>query len=118
MVYKVLNIGRGTILIRKKLKFYVLALLFLLILLSIVIYRYYKPEEYFPPRQTSITEGLSVNVSSDVSEKDIEDIADAGFKWVRIGIAWENVEKHKGEYDFKSTKYDKLSQWLKDKAQC
>jgi hypothetical protein len=49
-----------------------------------------------------ITDGLGVNIhftSPQVGE--IEMIAAAGFKWVRMDFFWEATEKKKGEYDFK-----------------
>ncbi|WP_310877184.1 cellulase family glycosylhydrolase [Priestia megaterium] len=61
----------------------------------------------------SIPKGLGVSIHSGTTEKDIQMIADAGFKWVRIDIFWDRVERKKGEYNFSSTGYDKLNSLLK-----
>jgi aryl-phospho-beta-D-glucosidase BglC (GH1 family) len=61
-----------------------------------------------------ITNGVGVNIKRDVTEEDIETIADAGFKWVRVDITWEKVETKKGQYNFEDTGYDDLNKWLKD----
>lgn len=65
----------------------------------------------------TIPEGLGVSIHlKNTDERDIQAIADAGFKWVRVDLFWENIEKQKGKYDFEQPGYDELNKWLKDKG--
>ncbi|WP_455920092.1 cellulase family glycosylhydrolase [Priestia megaterium] len=71
-------------------------------------------QEKFPiEKASSVPEGLGVSIHSNITDEDLQMITDAGFKWVRIDIFWERVEKKKGHYDFKTSGYDKLNKKLK-----
>ncbi|MGC3791375.1 cellulase family glycosylhydrolase [Priestia aryabhattai] len=63
----------------------------------------------------SFTEGIGVNIDSRTSEEDLQNIVDAGFKWVRVDMTWENIESKKESYDFEKSGYDKLNKSLKEK---
>ena len=67
-----------------------------------------------PHNNTIITNGLGVSIHKGAKPSDIQAIADAGFKWVRIDIFWSDVEKTKGVYDFKSAGYDEINEALKE----
>src|SRR5690242_17429003 len=56
--------------------------------------------------------GVSIH-RRDVTENDIKNIADAGFKWVRIGVYWELIEKEEGKYNFEKAGYDRINEWIK-----
>ncbi|MCY9026863.1 glycoside hydrolase family 5 protein [Priestia megaterium] len=71
-------------------------------------------EKFSMEKAPSIPGGLGVSIHSNITDEDIQMIADAGFKWVRIDIFWERVETKKGHYDFKNSGYDKLNKKLKD----
>lgn len=72
-----------------------------------------KKEKFSIKEEQPFPQGLGVSIHTGVSERDIQSIADAGFKWVRVDIFWDRVEKKKGHYDFKTTGYDELDKWLK-----
>lgn len=59
-----------------------------------------------------IPNGLGVNIKRDVTKEDIGLIADAGFKWVRVDVTWEHIEKKTGKYDFENSGYDRLNKEL------
>ncbi|HSZ59090.1 MAG TPA: beta-galactosidase [Tepidisphaeraceae bacterium] len=51
--------------------------------------------------------GLGVNIHfTDPRPGEMEMLARAGFKWVRMDFAWSGIERRKGEYDFSA--YDRL----------
>ncbi|MFE4119954.1 cellulase family glycosylhydrolase [Priestia sp. YIM B13486] len=56
-----------------------------------------------------VPKGLGVNIHFTGNPIDIDLIKDAGFKIVRQDILWENVEKERGVYNFKSSGYDELN---------
>ena len=59
------------------------------------------PEAIFP-------EGMGVNIHFVRGQtKDLDMIAAAGFKWVRMDFSWEGTERKRGEYDWKA--YDELT---------
>lgn len=68
----------------------------------------YKNEREF----STFSNSLGVNIHEGTTETDTKLIAQAGFKWVRIDIQWELVEKQKGVYDFKTSGYDHLTSLL------
>jgi hypothetical protein len=54
-----------------------------------------------------LPDGLGVNIHfTDPKPGEMEMLADAGFKWVRMDFAWGGIERKKGEYDFSA--YDRL----------
>lgn len=53
-------------------------------------------------------EGVGVNIHfTRGHEKDLDMIADAGFKFIRMDFAWGSIERKKGEYDWSA--YDELT---------
>ena len=55
-----------------------------------------------------IPAGVGVNIHFvGGHQRDLDMIADAGFKWVRMDFAWESIEKTKGVYDWSA--YDELT---------
>ncbi len=61
-----------------------------------------------------IPENFGVNVSADqLQERDLELIRETGFKYVRIDLWWDHVEKEKGVYDFSGYEklFDKLGEY-------
>lgn len=64
-------------------------------------------QEYPLPGPT-VPSGLGVNVHIIVPQDDsISKIAEAGFKWIRMDMMWNEIEHHKGQYDF--SRYDQLN---------
>jgi hypothetical protein len=57
----------------------------------------------------SIPNGFGVNIHFTGLPRDLHMIADAGFKFVRMDLAWSRVERTKGEYDFMESGYDALT---------
>jgi len=54
-----------------------------------------------------VPEGLGVNIHfTDARPGEMEMLAAAGFRWVRMDFSWSGTEKRRGEYDFSS--YDRL----------
>lgn len=97
---------------------YFLIILLLILILSFVLIKINMSEDVqkqLEGRYNEIPQGLGVSIHKGVTESDIQAIADAGFKWVRIDIFWSDVEKKKGQYDFKSSGYDQLNEMLKEK---
>ncbi len=55
-----------------------------------------------------VPQGVGVNIHFVTGrQKDLDVIADAGFKWIRMDFAWESIEKSKGVYDWSA--YDELT---------
>ncbi|MCR4412831.1 MAG: beta-galactosidase, partial [Thermoguttaceae bacterium] len=54
-----------------------------------------------------VPEGLGVNIHfTDPRPGEMEMLAKAGFRWVRMDFVWQATERKKGEYDFSA--YDRL----------
>ena len=54
-----------------------------------------------------VPEGLGVNIHfTDPRPGEMEMLAAAGFRWIRMDFAWEGTEREKGKYDFGA--YDRL----------
>lgn len=54
-----------------------------------------------------VPDGFGVNIHfTDPRKGEMEMLASAGFKWVRMDFAWAGTERRKGEYDFSA--YDRL----------
>ena len=58
----------------------------------------------------AIPDGFGVNIHFTGLPRDLKMIANAGFKFIRMDLAWSRIEKTKGEYDFKGSGYDSLTQ--------
>lgn len=65
-----------------------------------------------PLPSTTVPDGWGVNIHfTDPAPGEMEKIADAGFKWVRMDFMWHQIEKKRGVYDFSA--YDRLMAALK-----
>jgi polysaccharide biosynthesis protein PslG len=100
-----------------KKKFFVFILFLFLVLGGLIsFYTQKQNEKLSVEKYSSIPNSLGVNVNHELTDDQIQSIVDAGFKWVRIDLVWSSVEKEKGQYDFKSTGYDRLNKSLKEKG--
>jgi len=52
---------------------------------------------------------FGVNIHFTGLPRDLKMIADAGFKFIRMDLAWSRIEQTKGEYNFKESGYDSLT---------
>jgi hypothetical protein len=53
-----------------------------------------------------VTDGFGVNIHfTQPKAGELEMLAEAGFKWIRMDFGWETIEKKKGEYDFKEYEF-------------
>ncbi len=58
-----------------------------------------------------VPQGLGVNIHfTDPRPGEMEMLAAAGFRWVRMDFTWQATERRKGEYDFRA--YDRLMEAL------
>jgi len=57
-----------------------------------------------------IPEGLGVNIHFTGEPRDLDLIAEGGFKYIRMDFGWGGIEKEKGKYDFIGTGYDALTE--------
>ena len=57
----------------------------------------------------AIPNGFGVNIHFRGQPWDLDLIADAGFKFIRMDLTWEAVEREKGVYNFEKSGYDALT---------
>jgi len=57
----------------------------------------------------TISDGFGVNIHFRHDPPDLDMIAEAGFRFIRMDLGWEGVEREKGVYDFERTGYDALT---------
>lgn len=57
----------------------------------------------------AIPAGIGVNIHFTGDQPQLDTLADGGFRFIRMDLIWEAVEKEKGVYDFAKTGYDALS---------
>lgn len=57
----------------------------------------------------TVPKGLGVNIHFRGEPRDLDLIADAGFKFIRMDLTWEAVERKKGVYEFEKSGYDALT---------
>ncbi|MDR3405922.1 MAG: hypothetical protein P4L99_25780 [Chthoniobacter sp.] len=77
----------------------------LMLCLGLVAARAAEPHPSLPP--PVIPDCLGVNIHfTDPRPGELEMLAAAGFKWVRLDFGWQGTERKKGEYDFSA--YDRL----------
>jgi len=56
---------------------------------------------------STVPDGLGVNIhSTDPMDGEMELLAAAGFRWVRMDLGWEGIERERGVYDFSA--FDRL----------
>jgi hypothetical protein len=58
----------------------------------------------------TIPNGFGINIHFRGQPRDLDLIADAGFKFIRMDLTWEAVERRKGVYEFEKTGYDALTE--------
>ena len=56
-----------------------------------------------------IPNGFGVNIHFTGEPRDLDMIAAAGFKFIRMDLAWSSIERVKGVYDFDTSGYDALT---------
>ncbi len=67
----------------------------------------------FPLPSQIVPSGWGVNIHfTDAGPGEMQKLAAAGFKWIRMDFGWDRIEKSKGHYDF--TAYDRLMASLRD----
>lgn len=82
-----------------------LSLLLLALLTCAVCRAQYRRQ--FPLPTTSVADSLGVNIHFTYPKAgEMEQLANAGFHWVRMDFAWSGIERAKGQYDFAS--FDRL----------
>jgi hypothetical protein len=59
--------------------------------------------------ELKIPDGFGVNIHFTGEPKDLDLIAEAGFKFIRMDFSWSGIERTKGVYDFEKTSYDALT---------
>ncbi|MGB2861857.1 MAG: cellulase family glycosylhydrolase [Sedimentisphaerales bacterium] len=57
----------------------------------------------------AIAHGFGVNIHFTGLPRDLKMIAEVGFKFIRMDLAWSRVERAKDVYDFKGSGYDSLT---------
>jgi len=57
----------------------------------------------------TVPNGFGVNIHFRGQPRDLDLIADAGFKFIRMDLTWEAVEREKGVYNFEKSGYDALT---------
>lgn len=57
----------------------------------------------------TVPDGFGVNIHFRGDPQDLDLIAEAGFKFIRMDLTWEAIEKTKGVYEFEKTGYDDLT---------
>jgi hypothetical protein len=58
----------------------------------------------------TVPNGLGVNIHFRGEPRDLDLIADVGFKFIRMDLTWEAVERKKGIYEFEKSGYDALTE--------
>jgi hypothetical protein len=88
-----------------------LRLLFLLVTILFLAIAAFSPAAVGTELLTAspIPNGFGVNIHFTGLPRDLKMIADAGFKFIRMDLAWSRVERTKGEYDFMESGYDALT---------
>ena len=62
----------------------------------------------------AISDGFGVNIHFTGLPHDLHMISEAGFKFIRMDLAWSRIEQTKGIYDFKGSGYDSLTLGCKE----
>ena len=59
--------------------------------------------------ELKIPNGFGVNIHFTGEPKDLDLIAEAGFKFIRMDLSWSGIEREKGVYNFERNGYDTLT---------
>lgn len=62
-----------------------------------------------PLPDLTVPDGFGVNIHFKGDPRDLDLIADAGFKFIRMDLTWETIEKKEGVYEFEKSGYDALT---------
>ena len=62
-----------------------------------------------PLPELAVPNGFGVNIHFRGQPRDLDLIADAGFKFIRMDLTWEAIEREKGVYEFEKSGYDDLT---------
>jgi hypothetical protein len=57
-----------------------------------------------------VPDGFGVNIHFTGQSRDLDLIAEAGFKFIRMDLSWSGIEREKGVYNFDRTGYDALTE--------
>ncbi len=57
----------------------------------------------------TVPDGLGVNIHFTGDPRDLDLIAEAGFRFIRMDFSWSGIERDKGVYDFTKSGYDSLT---------
>jgi len=57
-----------------------------------------------------VPDGFGVNIHFAGQPRDLDLIAEAGFKFIRMDLSWSGIEREKGVYNFERTGYDALTE--------
>jgi hypothetical protein len=57
-----------------------------------------------------VPDGFGVNIHFTGDPRDLDLIAQAGFKFIRMDLSWSGIERQKGVYNFERTGYDALTE--------
>lgn len=57
-----------------------------------------------------VPDGFGVNIHFTGQPRDLDLIAEAGFKFIRMDLTWSGIEREKGVYNFERTGYDALTE--------
>jgi len=60
--------------------------------------------------ELTIPDGFGVNIHFRGEPRDLDWIADAGFKFLRMDLSWESIEKKKGVHEFEKSGCDALTE--------
>jgi hypothetical protein len=63
-----------------------------------------------PLPELRVPNGFGVNIHFTGDPRDLDLIAEAGFKFVRMDLSWSGIERQKGVYNFERTGYDALTE--------
>ena len=57
----------------------------------------------------TVPNGFGVNIHFRGQPRAVDLIADAGFKFIRMDLTWEALDREKGVYEFEKSGYDALT---------
>jgi len=69
-----------------------------------------------PLPELAVPNGYGVNIHFRGEPHDLDLIADAGFKFIRMDLTWAAVERKKGVYEFEKSGYDSLTEGCSKRA--
>ncbi|MHC4434729.1 MAG: hypothetical protein ACYTBS_23060, partial [Planctomycetota bacterium] len=64
----------------------------------------------------ALPNGFGVNIHFRGQPRDLDMIAEAGFKLIRMDLTWAMIERGKGIYEFESIGYDSLTEGCSERG--